>query len=71
MDEEIFPTDELLNTGELMNMVVEEEKPVIGGLFADVLKLFFSDHNVMAVIITAIGMVTLLILATDFLKRRW
>lgn len=67
MDEEIFQTDEQLNS---VYTYVEED-PVIGGLFADVLKLFFSDHNVMAVILTAIGMVTLLILATDFLKRRW
>lgn len=51
-------------------MVETEEKPILGGLIGDTFKLFFSDHNVIAAIVATIIIVTLLIIATKFL-RRW
>lgn len=47
----------------------EPEKSILGGLIGDTFKLFFSDHNVIAAIVSAIIIVSLLIIATNFLRR--
>lgn len=48
-----------------------EEPTILGGLIADMFKLFFSDHNVIAAIIVSAVAVTLLIIAANFLRGRW
>lgn len=65
MDETEIPLDPVEVVEE-----VTKEKPILGGLIGDTFKLFFSDHNVIAFIIAAIIIVSLLIIATKFL-RRW
>lgn len=49
----------------------EETSPpiILGGLIGDTFKLFFSDHNVIAAIVVTIIIVSLLIIATKFLRR--
>lgn len=59
---------------ELQNFVdfvsYEETQPtILGGLIGDTFKLFFSDHNVIAAIVVTIIIVSLLIIATKFLRR--
>lgn len=44
---------------------------MLGGLTADAFKIFLSDVNVMAVLISAMIATTVLIIITDLFKRRF
>lgn len=44
---------------------------MLGGLTADAFKIFLSDVNVMAVLISAMIATTVLIIITDLFRRRF
>lgn len=52
---------------EVIDEVAEEEK---GSLISDLFAIFFSDHDVIVVLISSIAIVTLLIIATDIARGR-